>query len=157
MCRKNSVKLKLLARSHAQNGRCFLLNLPGQPYNIVIGALPFVMVCTHGHKPLIPLPLLALGTNTNIYIYSYAYMYIYIYVHTYITLHYITLHTYIHIMSIYSHRSCSYHRQLSTKNQGLEEIRDITDQVIWSTISPTGMIIAVGHSKYTLILSHCTG
>ena len=25
-----------------QNGRCFLLNLPGQPYNIVIGALPFV-------------------------------------------------------------------------------------------------------------------
>ena len=79
MCRKNSVKLKLLARSHAQNGRCFLLNLPGQPYNIVIGALPFVMVCTHGHKPLIPLPLLALGTNTNIYIYSYAYINIYIY------------------------------------------------------------------------------
>lgn len=143
MCRKNSVKLKLLARSHAQNGRCFLLNLPGQPYNIVIGALPFVMVCTHGHKPLIPLPLLALGTNTNIYIYSYAYIKIYIY---------------IHIMSIYSHRSCSYHRQLSTKNQGLEEItRDITDQVIWSTISSTGMIIAVGHSKYTFILSHCTG
>ena len=95
MCRKNSVKLKLLARSHAQNGRCFLLNLPGQPYNVVIGALPFVMVCTHGHKPLIPLPLLALGTNTNIYIYSYAYVYIHTYIH-YITLHYITyIHTYI--------------------------------------------------------------
>ena len=77
---KNSVKLKLLARSHAQNGRCFLLNLPGQPYNIVIGALPFVMVCTHVHKPLIPLPLLALGINTNIYIYSYAYKYIYTYI-----------------------------------------------------------------------------
>lgn len=81
MCRKNSVKLKLLARSNAQNGRCFLLNLPGQPYNIVIGALPFVMVCTHGHKPFIPLPLLALGTNTNIYIYILICVYIYIYIY----------------------------------------------------------------------------